>query len=110
MSKMDDGKIDGSIVCPKCKNRAVKVFFADRNPHYRCGNCGHSWENKTVKESKFELYLAEAETRDTEENNEAYTKAELAKKLKVDPSEIKTNSIKGKMDLWIVDGKTYKKK
>lgn len=41
--------------------------------------------------------------------DKAYTKDELAKKLKIDPSEIKTNSVKGKMDLWIVDGKTYKK-
>lgn len=54
-------------------------------------------------ESKFEKYLAEAK-------EEAYTKEELAKKLGVDPSEIKTNSVKGRIDLWIVDGVTYKKK
>jgi hypothetical protein len=61
--------------------------------------------NPYLKESKFELYLESCEEKD-----EAFTKSELAKKLNIDPSKIKTNSVKGKMDLWIVDGKTYKKK
>ena len=61
--------------------------------------------------SKFELYLESCKNKCADcDCDDAYTKSELAKKLKVDPSEIKTNSVKGKMDLWTVDGKTYKKK
>lgn len=113
MSKEDEGKSVGSVICPKCKNKTVKEFFNDT---YSCQNCKHTWAKPKLKESKFEQYLEESCKDDykfgkqEESNNKAYTKEELAKKLKVDPSEIKTNSVKGKTDLWIVKGVTYKKK
>ena len=63
--------------------------------------------------SKFDLYLESDDYKtgkQVEAYNDAFTKEELAKKLGVDPSKIKTNAVKGRTELWIVDGKTYKKK
>jgi ribosome-binding protein aMBF1 (putative translation factor) len=62
--------------------------------------------------SKFDQYLAEDYKFGNQEeaNNKAFTREELAKKLKIKVSEVKSNSVKGRTDLWIVDGVTYKKK
>lgn len=63
--------------------------------------------------SKFELYLescgCKGKCSDCE-CDKKYTRQELADELGIDVSEVKTNSVKGRPNLWIVDGKTYRQK
>ena len=72
-----------------------------------CEHCKKAAEEKKKRYAEFEKqYAEEANSKDA---NKKYTRRELADKYNVPESEIRTNAVKGRTDLWVFykDGKAF---